>query len=157
MAYFNQKANKQVTSKTNSGVKVRSLVAYFNQKTHEQVTPKTSAPRHHDWKAILGEKVWSLVLNFSRVGISPPESNSRISIASPVTGDGVYFRVGRMVGNDCALSGSKGVGKGGAPMESTLLRVSDALLYVVSSSEPISGVDRSFLGGGSRSSFAVRK
>ncbi|PUU79798.1 hypothetical protein B9Z19DRAFT_791696 [Tuber borchii] len=143
VAYFNQKSNEQATFKTRGG-KVHLLVAYFNQKSHEQAIPQTSAPHHHNWKTITGEKVKSLVLNFSRMGMSPPGSNSRVSSASLVTVDEVYSQVGKMVvENDCASFESKGAGRGGAPMKCTLPRVNDTLPYVVSSPKPIGSVDES--------------
>ena len=128
-----------------SGSKVRSLVAYFNQKINEKATPLASTPLHHDWKAIPREKVKSIMLNFSRVGIALPGSNSRIGIVSPVTVYGGYCQKTAWVDNNDALSGSKGEGEGGPSVVSKWLRVGDAPPYVVSSSESIRGDDRNAL------------
>ncbi|RPB04778.1 hypothetical protein L873DRAFT_1170565 [Choiromyces venosus 120613-1] len=130
-----------------SSVKVRSLITYFNQKIHEKAAPVTSTPHHHhDWKAIPSGGVRSLVLNFSRVGIALPGSNSRISIVSPVTIDGGYSRAGRMaamtgVDSNGAVFGGKGEGEKGrrVSVRSASLQVDDIPSYAMISSSGSTG------------------
>ncbi|KAG0134487.1 hypothetical protein HOY82DRAFT_537382 [Tuber indicum] len=129
-----------------SSVKVRSLVAYFNRKVHKEAIPVTSAPHHHpDLKAIPSNKVKSLVLKFSRLGITTPVSNNRVSIASPVPANGGYSRVGEVaaVSGGGVVSGSKGEGGGWAPLRSASLPVGDVLSCAISSSGSVRDTDGS--------------
>ncbi|KAG0643898.1 hypothetical protein HOY80DRAFT_943426 [Tuber brumale] len=128
-----------------NSVKVHSLVAYFDRKIHKEVTPVTSSPHNcPDWRAIPRDKVKSLVLKFSCLGIATPVSNSRISTVSLVTGDGGYSQVGEAaVDNGGVVSGGKGEGGDRAPLRSASLLVGDTPSCAISSSGSVRDTDGS--------------